>query len=112
MSPAYRPKVHVRTAFISDIHLGTRDCRTDLLLDFLRNVHADELILVGDIVDFWSLRRGLYWPQSHSDVLRSLLGKAKHGTRLIYVPGQSRRAAARCLRQSVRSARGAPRISA
>jgi UDP-2,3-diacylglucosamine pyrophosphatase LpxH len=87
MSPAYRPKVHVRTAFISDIHLGTRDCRTDLLLDFLRSVHADELILVGDVVDFWSLRRSLYWPQAHSDVLRCLLGKAKYGTRLIYVPG-------------------------
>ena len=87
MSSAYRPTVHVRTAFISDVHLGTRDCRTELLLDFLRSVHADELILVGDIVDFWSLRRGLYWPQAHSEVLRVILGKARHGTRVIYVPG-------------------------
>ncbi len=87
MSPSHRPQVHVRAVFISDIHLGTRDCRTDLLLDFLGSVHADELILVGDIVDFWSLRRSLYWPQSHSEVLRAILGKTRQGTRVIYVPG-------------------------
>jgi UDP-2,3-diacylglucosamine pyrophosphatase LpxH len=87
MSSADRPKAHLRTAFISDVHLGTRDCRADLLLDFLHSVHVDELFLVGDIVDFWSLRRGLYWPQLHSNVLRAILGKAKHGTRVIYVPG-------------------------
>jgi len=82
-----RPAIHVRTAFISDIHLGSRDCRTDLVLDFLRRVHTDQLILVGDIIDVWSLKRSLYWPQAHSDVLRTILGKAKHGTRVIYVPG-------------------------
>jgi len=86
MSPAHRP-IQVRTAFLSDIHLGSRDCRTELVLDFLHSVEADELILVGDIVDIWSLRRSPYWPQSHSDVLRAILGKAKHGTRVIYVPG-------------------------
>jgi UDP-2,3-diacylglucosamine pyrophosphatase LpxH len=87
MSPAPRPAIHVRTAFLSDIHLGSRDCRTELVLDFLRTVHTDRLILVGDIIDVWSLRRSVYWPQSHSDVLRTILGKAKHGTRVIFVPG-------------------------
>ena len=60
MQSGPRPAIQVRTAFISDIHLGSRDCRADLVLDFLRRVQPDELILVGDIIDIWSLRRSFY----------------------------------------------------
>ena len=81
------PIIHVRSAFISDIHLGSRECRADLVLDFLRHVQMAQLFLVGDIVDIWSRRRSFYWPQIHNDVLRTILGKTKHGTRVIYVPG-------------------------
>jgi UDP-2,3-diacylglucosamine pyrophosphatase LpxH len=87
MQSGPRPVTQVRSVFISDIHLGSRDCRADLVLDFLRRVQPDELILVGDIIDLWSLRRSFYWPQSHSDILRTILGMATHGTRIIYVPG-------------------------
>ena len=87
MGPGPRPTIHVRSAFISDIHLGSRDCRADLVLDFLQTVQSDQLILVGDIIDVWSLRRSFNWPQSHSDVLRTILGKTKYGTRVIYIPG-------------------------
>ena len=76
-----------RTLFISDIHLGSRGCQAAMLLDFLRSVRCDTLYLVGDIIDFWSMRRGLYWPQEHNDVVRTVLGMARHGTRVIYVPG-------------------------
>jgi UDP-2,3-diacylglucosamine pyrophosphatase LpxH len=82
-----RPSVQVRSVFLSDIHLGARECRADLLLDFLHQVHMEQLFLVGDVIDIWSLRRSFYWPQLHNNVLRTLLGKAKHGTRIIYVPG-------------------------
>ena len=58
-SPMQRP-IHVRTVFISDVHLGTRECRADLLLNFLHRVQPDELVLVGDIVYMWSLRRSCY----------------------------------------------------
>jgi UDP-2,3-diacylglucosamine pyrophosphatase LpxH len=81
------PIIHVRSAFISDIHLGSRECRADLVLDFLRHVQMDQLFLVGDIVDICSMRRSFYWPQLHNDVLRTILGKTKHGTQVIYVPG-------------------------
>ena len=43
--------------------------------------------MVGDIVDGWQLRKGWYWPPRHNDVVRCVLKKAKHGTRVIYVPG-------------------------
>ncbi|HMI37440.1 MAG TPA: UDP-2,3-diacylglucosamine diphosphatase, partial [Steroidobacteraceae bacterium] len=79
--------VQLRSVFLSDVHLGARECRADLLLDFLHRVHMEQLFLVGDIIDVWNMRRDFYWPQLHNNVLRTLLGKAKHGTRIIYVPG-------------------------
>lgn len=87
MSPAHDSRHSVRSVFISDIHLGSRGCNAPALLEFLREVHLENLDLVGDIVDLWSLRRSFYWPQEHNDVLRTILGKVKHGTRVIYVPG-------------------------
>ncbi len=56
--PAELPARHVRTLFISDVHLGTRGCQADLLLDFMRTYDAETIYLVGDIVDGWRLRRG------------------------------------------------------
>ncbi len=81
------PALRLRTVFISDVHLGFKGCRAEFLLDFLRRVECKQIYLVGDIVDLWSLSRSFYWPQAHNDVLRTLLGKAKHGTRVVYIPG-------------------------
>jgi UDP-2,3-diacylglucosamine pyrophosphatase LpxH len=77
----------VRTAWISDIHLGTKGCQARALLDFLRVVECDTLFLVGDIIDGWQLRRTWYWPQAHNDVVQKLLRKARKGTRIIFIPG-------------------------
>ena len=82
-----RPVLAVRAAFISDTHLGTAGCNAELLLDFLKSVECETLYLVGDIVDGWQLRKGWYWPTRHNDIVRCVLKKAKHGTRVIYVPG-------------------------
>jgi UDP-2,3-diacylglucosamine pyrophosphatase LpxH len=76
-----------RSVFISDVHLGYHGCRAEMLLDFLHAVRTEHLYLVGDIVDLQALRQAFHWPQAHSNVLRALLGKAKHGTRIVYVPG-------------------------
>ena len=78
---------HFRALFISDVHLGSRACKAEQLLDFLRHHDADTIYLVGDIVDGWQLRSGWHWPQAHNDVIQKLLRKARKGTRLIYVPG-------------------------
>lgn len=78
---------HVRTLFISDVHLGMRGCQADRLLDFLRVHDADTIYLVGDIIDGWALKSNWHWPQSHNDVVQKLLRKARKGARLIYIPG-------------------------
>jgi UDP-2,3-diacylglucosamine pyrophosphatase LpxH len=80
-------RLHVRALFISDVHLGTRTARADLVLDLLRFCEADNIYLVGDIVDFWRVRRGPYWPQSHNDVLQKLMRKVRKGARIIFIPG-------------------------
>jgi UDP-2,3-diacylglucosamine pyrophosphatase LpxH len=80
-------KTHYRAIFLSDIHLGTRGCRADALLEFLKYHTCDELYLVGDIIDGWRFRRGFYWPQDHTNVLRRFLTLSKRGTRVIYVTG-------------------------
>ncbi len=77
----------VRTLFLSDFHLGTRDCQAQMLISFLRRYDADVIYLVGDIIDGWKLRKGWFWPQAHNDVVQKLLRKVRKGTRLIYVPG-------------------------
>ena len=76
-----------RAAWISDAHLGTRGCNATALLDFLRENDFRTLYIVGDLIDIWSLRRGIYWPQQHNDVIQKILRKARKGTRVIYIPG-------------------------
>ena len=78
---------HYRAIFISDIHLGTRRAQTKALLDFLRATESDQLYIVGDFIDNWSLRKSWYWDQFHNDVIQKLLRKARKGTKLIYIPG-------------------------
>src|SRR6266478_1245508 len=72
---------HVRALFISDVHLGSRACKAEQLLDFLRHHDADTIYLVGDIVDGWQLRSSWYWPQAHNDVVQKLLRQARKGVR-------------------------------
>jgi UDP-2,3-diacylglucosamine pyrophosphatase LpxH len=84
--PTAKP-IRVRSVWISDIHLGFKGCQAEVLLDFLHSIETEYLFLVGDIVDFWSIKKTPHWPQAHTNVIRSILGKAKHNTRVIYVPG-------------------------
>jgi UDP-2,3-diacylglucosamine pyrophosphatase LpxH len=76
-----------RTVFISDVHLGTPDCKAGYLLDFLRRTACDTLYLVGDIIDLEAMARRAYWPAEHGAVLAEVLRKAETGTRVVYIPG-------------------------
>jgi UDP-2,3-diacylglucosamine pyrophosphatase LpxH len=77
----------MRAAFISDLHLGARECQATEIADFLRRVETDELYLVGDVIDLWSMRKGIYWPAAHQEVLKLVIDKARRGTRVVYIPG-------------------------
>ncbi|HEY6071003.1 MAG TPA: UDP-2,3-diacylglucosamine diphosphatase [Chthoniobacterales bacterium] len=77
----------VRTAWISDVHLGKRTANAEALLQFLRDYECEKLYVVGDLIDIWSLRRGRFWPQIHNDVIQKILRKARKGVPVIYIPG-------------------------
>ena len=81
------PERHYRSIWISDVHLGTRGCKAEYLLDFHKHTESDHLYLVGDIVDGWRLRRSWYWPQAHNDVVQKIMRKARKGTNVVFIPG-------------------------
>ncbi|NDB86534.1 MAG: UDP-2,3-diacylglucosamine diphosphatase [Alphaproteobacteria bacterium] len=77
-----------RTIFISDVHLGSKGCKAEILNNFLKNSNANKLYLIGDIVDGWKIQQNRWaWRQAHSNVVRRILGYAKRGTEVIYVAG-------------------------
>jgi len=78
----------VRSIFLSDIHLGSRGCQAHQLLDFLREYDSEQMFLLGDIVDFWAMsNRGIYWSGQMNTFVQKVLKRARHGTRVIFVPG-------------------------
>jgi UDP-2,3-diacylglucosamine pyrophosphatase LpxH len=77
----------VRAIFISDTHLGSRACRAEAMLSFLKAYESQFLFLVGDIIDFWAMSRGVYWPAAHNTVIQKILRKARHGTEVVLIPG-------------------------
>ena len=85
--PAAKPVFRHRTIFISDVHLGTRGCKAELLADFLARNSCTTLYLVGDIVDGWQLSRRWYWTDAQTRVVREILRKVDEGTRVVFVPG-------------------------
>lgn len=76
-----------RSIFISDVHLGTKECQAKTLLKFLKETESENLFLVGDIIDGWALKRKIYWPQHHSDVIQKILRKGRKGTHVYYILG-------------------------
>jgi UDP-2,3-diacylglucosamine pyrophosphatase LpxH len=78
---------HYRSIFVSDIHLGSGGCQASAVNSFLKNHSCDNLYLVGDIIDGWKLRKKVFWPQEHSLVIRQIINKQRHGSRVIYITG-------------------------
>ena len=79
--------MHVRSIFISDVHLGTRGCQADRLLDFLKDYESDNLFLVGDIIDFWAMNRGIHWTPAQNTIVQKILRRARHGQQVMLIPG-------------------------
>lgn len=81
------PKLHFRTIWISDLHLGTRNLQSEKLLDFLLQTESEFLYLVGDIFDLVQARSQWYWPEINDHIVQAILDKAEKGTKVFYLPG-------------------------
>ena len=75
-----------KSVFISDLHLGSKHCNSDALIEFLDNIDTENLYLVGDIVDGWRLSKKWYWPKKHNKVIQKLI-KISKKTNVVYVTG-------------------------
>jgi len=81
-------KLRVKTLILSDVHLGTTECKAREVNHFLRSIRCETLILNGDIIDGWQLRRRGQWTKAHTRFIRIVLKKLeKRDTRVIYVRG-------------------------
>jgi UDP-2,3-diacylglucosamine pyrophosphatase LpxH len=81
-----KPKTY-RSLFISDLHLGTADCKADYLLDLMQSLQTEYIYLVGDVFDLWAMPQRISWTRPQSALIQAVLDKAASGTRVIYIPG-------------------------
>lgn len=84
-----RVRLKYKTVIISDVHLGAPGCRIDEVNHFLKHIKCKRLILNGDIIDSWQLkRRSGYWSKKHSRFIKIVLNKVvKDNTKVIYLRG-------------------------
>ena len=87
-NPMDKKRLHVRTVIISDLHLGTSDCKALEMNHFLRHIRCEKLILNGDIIDGWQLQRAGHWTKAHTRFVRIVLKMLeKRDTQVVYVRG-------------------------
>lgn len=71
---------------MSDLHLGMRDSSPQVILDFLKTIKTDLLILNGDIIDIDAMKRGSKWKNKHTKVLKKILDISRD-CEVIYLRG-------------------------
>lgn len=86
MEPKKSKKRKVELVVISDVHLGTYGCHAKELLRYLKSIKPRTLVLNGDIIDIWQFSKR-YWPKSHMQVVKHIMGLIAKGTKVYYVTG-------------------------
>ncbi len=83
-----KPTLNVRSVILSDVHLGTPHSKADEVTHFLKHVRCERLLLNGDIIDGWRLRRDGRWTKAHTRFVRRVLTLVqKKDTEVIYLRG-------------------------
>jgi len=77
----------VDALFISDVHLGSKGCNAEKLLQVLKLYEPTKLFIVGDFIDGWLLKKRYYWKQEYTNLIRKILSYSKNGTEVIYITG-------------------------
>ena len=79
--------IHVRTVWISDLHLGTPGCQADGPARLPAQRRMRDALISSATSSTAGSSAQWYWPQAHNDVVQKLLRKARKGTRVVFVPG-------------------------
>lgn len=81
-------KTRFKTIVLSDIHLGSKHSKAKEVAKYLKENTCETLILNGDIIDGWQLKRGGKWKKRHTRFFRVVLKMMeKHKTKVIYLRG-------------------------
>jgi UDP-2,3-diacylglucosamine pyrophosphatase LpxH len=81
-------KLRFKSIFISDVHLGLPESKAEQASHFIRNSICEKLVLNGDIVDGWALKRGGKWTKEHTHFVRTVLKKmTRENIEVIYLRG-------------------------
>jgi UDP-2,3-diacylglucosamine pyrophosphatase LpxH len=78
---------YYRAIWISDLHLGTRACKASSLLDFLRHHIAENLYLVGDVIDGWNWGPCWHWSPEQQEVVNEVRQWRRGGVNVVFIPG-------------------------
>lgn len=81
-----KKKRELELVILSDIHLGTYGCHAEELLRYLKTIKPKKIILNGDIIDMWQFSKR-YWPKSHMQVIKHIMGLLAKNTKVIYLTG-------------------------
>ena len=76
----------MKTLVISDLHIGSKGCKTEEILELLKDESYDRYILVGDIIDGWLFKRYKKFTYEHARVIRRLLKLSKN-KEIIWISG-------------------------
>lgn len=76
----------MKTLVISDIHIGSKGCQTDQILELLKDNSYERYILVGDIIDGWLFTKYKKFSYEHTRVIRRLLKLSKN-KEIIWISG-------------------------
>jgi UDP-2,3-diacylglucosamine pyrophosphatase LpxH len=53
----------------------------------LREYESEHLYLIGDIIDFWAMGRNIQWSAKQNTVVQKILRRARHGEKVVFIPG-------------------------
>jgi len=76
----------VEVVVMSDLHLGTYGCNAKEIVNYLKSISPQILILNGDIIDGWQFKKS-YFPVAHMQVIKEIMNLLSKGTRVIYITG-------------------------
>lgn len=71
---------------MSDLHLGTYGCHAKEIVNYLKSIQPQILVLNGDIIDIWQFNKR-YFPVAHMQVIKEIMNLLSKGTRIIYITG-------------------------
>ena len=76
----------IEVVVMSDLHLGTYGCHANEIVQYLKSISPQLLVLNGDIIDGWQFSKN-YFPASHMQVIKEIMSLMGKGTRVVYITG-------------------------